>query len=508
MPKIQRALLSVSDKAGLIPFALGLHKLGIEIISTGGTAKALQAENIPTQEVSSITGFPEIMDGRVKTLHPLVHGAILGKRDFHADIAKAQGINWIDLVVVNLYPFQDVIKDSYVTLGDAIENIDIGGPAMIRSAAKNMAEVGVVVDPNDYDDVLSALTKAQMLSDTQCKNLAIKAFGHTASYDAAIHQHFSSAEDDFAEQEIIALEKPMPLRYGENPHQKACAYQLKGSETSLLTATQLQGKALSYNNLVDTHASLKCLNSFEKPTCVIVKHANPCGVASDDDIAGAFNRALEADAMSAFGGIIALNRTCDAKTARAITASFFEVVVAPSFDEEAKTILANKKNLRVLVQPQKTPNASMQVQVLDSFALMQEPDTHTLNLSDLRCVTKCKPTDAAMEDVLFAWRVVKHVKSNAIVVAKNQQTLGIGPGQVSRIEAVNHALQKSCHVASGAVLASDAFFPFKDSIECIHASGIECLIQPGGSIKDEEVIQACDELGIAMLFTDIRCFYH
>lgn len=508
MPRIQRALISVSDKSGLIPFAQALHQMGIEIISTGGTAKALQAENIPTQEVSSITGFPEIMDGRVKTLHPLVHGAILGKRDSHADIAKAQGITWIDLVVVNLYPFQEVIKDPYVTLGDAIENIDIGGPAMIRSAAKNMAEVGVVVDPHDYDDVVAALTQSQMLSDEHRKNLAIKAFGHTASYDAAIHQYFSTKEDGFAEQKIITLEKPTPLRYGENPHQKASAYQLKGSETSLLTAEQLQGKALSYNNLVDAHAALQCLASFESPTCVIVKHANPCGVASADDIASAFERALEADAMSAFGGIIALNKACDAKTASAITASFFEVVVAPSFEEEAKALLASKKNLRVLVQPQNAPNTSMQIQVLDGFALMQDPDTHALSLSDLRCVTKHKPTDAAMEDLLFAWRVVKHVKSNAIVVAKSQQTLGIGPGQVSRIEAVEHALQKSSHAASGAVLASDAFFPFKDSIERIHASGIECIIQPGGSIKDEEVIQACDELGITMLFTDIRCFYH
>ncbi|MFZ2189633.1 MAG: bifunctional phosphoribosylaminoimidazolecarboxamide formyltransferase/IMP cyclohydrolase [Candidatus Magasanikiibacteriota bacterium] len=506
--QIKRALISVSDKTGLIEFAQSLHELGVEIISTGGTYKKLLEANIPAIEISEFTGFPEMMDGRVKTLHPLVHGGILGLRDNHAEVAQEHNIKWIDLVVVNLYPFSATIQKPNVSEEEVIENIDIGGPSMIRSAAKNIGWVGVVVDTNDYLPILEEI-KTGGLTYEMRKKLSAKAFSHTAQYDSIIAGYFN--QEKFPEKLSLTYEKfDYELRYGENPHQLAAVYKEPNNhEHNILNAKILQGKKLSYNNLNDADGGLTTLREFTEPACVVVKHANPCGSATGTDITEVFKRAYNADALSAFGGIICLNRVCTKTIAEEITKVFAEIVLAPNYEPEALEILATKKNLRVLELGEITTlKPKHEYKYLDGGLLVQDQDVQNILETDLKIVTKVQPTEAEIQDMLFAWKVLKHVKSNAILIAKNNTTIGIGPGQVSRVEAVEIAIRKSGDKINGAILASDAFFPFRDSIDKIASTGIKAIIQPGGSIKDEEVIQACDEHGIAMVFTGVRCFKH
>lgn len=511
---IKRALISVSNKQGLVAFAKQLHELGIEIISTGGTCAALREADIPAIEVSQLTEFPEIMEGRVKTLHPKIHGGILGKRDAHADIAKQHGIDWIDLVVVNLYPFSETTQKPSTSFEEAIEQIDIGGPAMIRSAAKNMAFVTVVVDPSDYDDLIATLRTAHEISFPNRKILASKAFQHTAHYDQLIHDYLTDKpcvnHTEFPNTVSLTLTKHYDLRYGENPNQRAAAYFSGTSPAGLLGAVIHQGKALSYNNLVDADAALACVREFSSPACVIVKHANPCGVAEADQLHTAFDHALSADSMSAFGGIVALNRCCDLNTAEAISTVFFEVIIAPSFSEQALRVLAAKPNQRVLAYEENKLRdpGSWHYEQIDGGFLIQDIVRDALQPESLTVPTHRKPTDAELTALLFAWRVVKHVKSNAIVIANPHQTLGIGTGQVSRIDAVELAIRKATGDLQESALASDAFFPFRDCIDLIAEAKIHLIIQPGGSMRDQEVIQACNEHDIAMVFTGTRCFRH
>lgn len=502
---IKRALISVSDKTGIVEFARGLHELQIEIISTGGTAQLLRDAKIPVRDISEVTGFPEMMDGRLKTLHPKIHGGILGLRDKHADAAKTHQINWIDLVVVNLYPFANTIKKRDVTLDEAIENIDIGGPTMIRSAAKNMGWTAVVVDPAHYEKILVELREKKSLMFATRKKLATHAFAHTAQYDAIIHRYLE--EESFPEKLTLPLEKLADLRYGENPHQSAAAYRLAGESTGILSAIQHQGKQLSYNNIADADAAYACVREFAEPACVIVKHACPCGVAVDDTISLAFQRAFDADSLSAFGGVVALNQPCDEKTAEAIASIFIEVLIAPAYTSEALAVLANKKNLRVL-EHNTVPNSLYEFKCIDGGFLLQEKDRGMLRPEDLKIVTQKKPTEKNIENMLFAWRVLKHIKSNAILIAKNNVTLGIGAGQVSRVDAVDLAIKKAGNTIEDVILASEAFFPFRDSIDRLANTGISAIIQPGGSVRDDEIIAACNELGIAMVFTGQRCFKH
>ncbi len=499
---IKRALISVSDKTGLAEFARGLHGLNIEIISTGGTAKFLRDAGLPVTDVSSLTQFPEIMDGRVKTLHPKIHGGILGLRDVHAGVAIAQEIPWIDLVVVNLYPFAATIAKPAVCFDEAIENIDIGGPTMIRSAAKNMGWVGVIVDPAEYAGVLSELQQRHSLSYATRRRLAGAAFTHTAGYDAHISAYLTEASET-----TIAMQKSMDLRYGENPHQAASAWQFPG-QSSILTAQQLQGKPLSYNNIADSDAAFQCVREFAQPACVIVKHATPCGVAIGDDIATAFQRALAADKLSAFGGIVALNRTCTAEVAAALSDIFMEVLLAPDFSPDALTLLARKTNLRVLVVDFSGARAPLEMKFISGGVLQQMVDTRVPSADQLSVVTQVLPDAAMLTSLQFAWQVVKHVKSNAIVLAKDFMTVGIGGGQVSRVDAVDLAMRKAGKSLQNCVLASDAFFPFRDSIDHLQGTGVRAIIQPGGSVRDNEVIDACNALGIAMVFTGVRCFKH
>ncbi len=506
--KITRALISVNDKQGLEPFALALHENGVEILSTGGTARTLRKAGVPVIDVTDYTGFPEIMDGRVKTINPLVEGGILGLRDQHGEEAEANGIKWIDLVVCNLYPFAETIQKPDVTIARALENIDIGGPTMIRSAAKNAGWVGVIIDPTDYNTVISELTEHNGLTFETRRLLSAKAFGHTAQYDTLIHNYLK--DEPFSDDYSITFNKFYELRYGENPHQKAAAYKIPiTTSNNILTAKIHQGKKLSYNNIMDADGALACLTEFTEPTCVVVKHANPCGVATGTDIAEIYDRAFNADAQSAFGGIIALNRTCTAAVAKAIASVFVEIVLAPDFEPAALEILARKKNLRVLELGQ-IPGRKPRLiyRYIDGGLLVQEADIKTITLDDLEVVTKTKPSNTEIETMLFGWKVLKHVKSNAILVAKGNTTVGIGAGQVSRVDAVDIAIRKSGARARAAVLTSDAFFPFRDSIDIIAPSGIKAIIQPGGSIRDKEVIEACNEHGIAMVFTGTRCFKH
>jgi phosphoribosylaminoimidazolecarboxamide formyltransferase/IMP cyclohydrolase len=507
---IKRALISVSDKTGLVDFARALSLLNVEIVSTGGTYKVLHEAGILVRDVTEVTGFPEIMDGRVKTLHPKVHGGILGLRDQHATIASQYDIDWFDLVIVNLYPFADTIKKPNVSVDEAIENIDIGGPTMIRSAAKNMGWVGVIVDPLDYAMLLKELTENHGLTFHTRKTLAIKAFAHTAEYDRIIHHYLATNDvNRFLNTMDLHLEKWAELRYGENPHQKAVAYQIANHQKGILDAKQYQGKPLSFNNITDADAALVCLEEFDEPVCVIVKHANSCGVAVADDIQTAFLRAFEADSLSAFGGVVALNRECDKLTAEAMATIFFEIIIAPRFTAEALAIFAKKPNLRILEIPtQKQIFSTHEYRFVRGGILFQDRDTSSFKVDKLNIVTKLQPNPNDLQNLQFAYRVVKHVKSNAIVIAKNNVTLGIGAGQVSRVDAVEIALKKSGQEAKGAVLASDAFFPFRDNIDRLADSGIRAIVQPGGSIRDEEVIAACDEHGIAMVFTGVRSFKH
>lgn len=509
---VKRALISVSNKNGIEDFAKSLIEQGVEIISTGGTASLLEKAGIPHKLVDSITGLPEMLDGRVKTLHPKVHGGILGKRDKHADEAAKHQIDWIDLVVVNFYPFSDNVNASLKDWGKAVEYIDIGGPTMVRAAAKNFAWVGVIVDPADYTQVIQELKTQKGLAFTTRQKLAGKVFALTAQYDAMISAYFSARATEETQANCpdalqLTLQKQTELRYGENPHQKACAYQLPNHTKSILSAKQHQGKELSYNNILDAEAAINCVSEFTMPACVIVKHANPCGAATATTIDEAYGKAYQADPLSAFGGIVALNRPCTKEIAEAISQIFMEVVIAPEFTPEALTVFAAKPNLRILSMPVHERDV-WEMRFIQGGLLLQERDAQSINESDLQLVTEHKPSAADLNAMLFAWRVLKHIKSNGILIAKHDATVGIGAGQVSRIDAVDMAVRKASDSINDSVLASDAFFPFRDSIDRIAKTGIRAIIQPGGSVRDNEVIAACNEHGIAMVFTGKRCFKH
>ncbi|BCX81358.1 phosphoribosylaminoimidazolecarboxamide formyltransferase/IMP cyclohydrolase [Methylomarinovum caldicuralii] len=519
MHKVKRALVSVSDKTGVVEFCEGLQELGIEILSTGGTAKLLEANGIRVTEVSEYTGFPEIMAGRVKTLHPKVHGGILGHRGIDDAVMAEHGIEPIDLVVVNLYPFTQVIRRPDCTFEEAVENIDIGGPAMIRAASKNHRDVGVVVDPEDYSQVLEALKlNLNALPDALRLQLAVKAFQHTAAYDAAIAAYLARVVDPdagLAPALEVSARKVRDLRYGENPHQRAALYREQEPPPGTLGhARQLQGKPLSYNNLADADAALACVQSFtERPACVIVKHANPCGVAEAGTLLAAYDRAYATDPTSAFGGIIAFNQTLDGDTAAAIVSrQFVEVILAPAVSEEALAALAAKPNVRVLACGMWEPPApELELRRISGGLLVQDKDIAMVALEDLKAVTRRKPTEAELADLLFAWKVVKYVKSNAIVYARDRQTLGIGAGQMSRVWSARIGILKAEEAGlsvAGSVMASDAFFPFRDGVDAAAEAGVTAIIQSGGSIRDEEVIAAADEAGIAMVFTGMRHFRH
>ena len=522
---VRRALLSVSDKTGLIPFATKLVSLGIELVSTGGTAKALSEAGLPVIEVSSITGFPEIMDGRVKTLHPAIHGGLLGIRTNaeHQAAMTAHGIGPIGLLVVNLYPFEATVARG-ASWVDTVENIDVGGPAMIRAGAKNHDDVTVIVDPADYEMVSGELAADKNMTSLATRRaLAAKAFARTAAYDAAISQWFASQSDDpFGGYFATGGSKLQALRYGENPHQKAAFYASPGKGFGIAVARQLQGKELSYNNINDTDAALECLAEFaggKEPACVMVKHANPCGVAIGADLRDAYRKALASDPTSAFGGIVALNRTLDAATAADITELFTEVIIAPYADEKAVEIISRKKNLRLLLLDGKPLSGTgLAVKSVGGGLLVQTRDNMSVDAMELKVVTKRQPSASELTDLRFAFRVAKHVKSNAIVYAKNGATVGIGAGQMSRVDSARIAARKNHDVSReagldspsirGSVVASDAFFPFPDGLLQAAEAGATAVIQPGGSMKDEDVIRAADEKGLAMVFTGVRHFRH
>lgn len=517
---IRRALISVSDKTGIVEFARALVLRDVQLLSTGGTFRLLRDNDIAVTEVSDHTGFPEMMDGRVKTLHPKIHGGILGRRGQDDAVMAEHNIAPIDLVVVNLYPFAKAVADPECTLENAIENIDIGGPTMVRAAAKNYEHVGIVVNSADYPVVLESLDNQNGLLYPLRFDLAVKAFEHTARYDGMIANYLGArigeTVDRFPRTFNAQLIKAQDLRYGENPHQSAAFYVEENPlEVSVATATQLQGKELSYNNIADTDAALECVKSFVKPACVIVKHANPCGVAvSLDGISAAYDLAYATDPESAFGGIIAFNRELDSATATAIVErQFVEVIIAPAATEDALEVLSAKQNIRVLVCGAWSENriAQLDWKRVNGGLLVQDLDAGMIQASDLKVVTRRAPTEMEIHDLVFAWKVAKYVKSNAIVYAKNRQTVGIGAGQMSRVNSARIAGIKAEHAGlqvQGAVMASDAFFPFRDGIDNAAKAGITCVIQPGGSMRDEEVIAAADEHGIAMVFTGMRHFRH
>ena len=514
---IQRALISVSNKSGLVEFCRSLtEEFNVEIISTGGTLKALEEASISAVEISQFTNFPEMMDGRVKTLHPKVHGGILARREQDQEIMEENNILAIDLVVVNLYPFKETISKADVSLEEAIENIDIGGPSMVRSAAKNNKYVGVVVEPDDYPLILKEMKGNRgSLSQEMRSSLATKAFNHTANYDTVISGYLSSlTEQDFPNRIFAKFQKKEVMRYGENPHQKAAFYVDETKQgNGLGNAIQLQGKQLSYNNIADTDAALECVKSFEEPTCVIIKHANPCGVATDVDITEAYQKAFDADSTSAFGGIIALNRKLEERTAQQIIDNqFVEVIIAPGVSSSAQKILNTKENIRVLEMEsmEKLSSGFKFLSVVDGL-LVQEIDNGSISAKDLKIVSSREPTEKEVQDCLFAWKVCKFVKSNAIVYAKNNQTVGIGAGQMSRIDSTQIAASKakeSGFETKGCAMASDAFFPFRDGIDVAASMGISSIIQPGGSIRDDEIIEAANEANMAMIFTGMRHFRH
>ena len=522
MSAITRALISVSDKTGIVEFAQALVAQGVEILSTGGTAKLLLEKGVKVIEVSDYTGFPEMMDGRVKTLHPKIHGGLLGRRGIDDAVMKEHQIPPIDLVVVNLYPFQQTVARPDCDLAMAIENIDIGGPTMLRAAAKNHAAVTVVVDAADYATVLAEMQANRgAVSDATRFSLAVKVYEHTASYDGAIANYLGmikpqGGEETFPRTFNLQFIKAQEMRYGENPHQAAAFYvESKPGEPSVSTAMQLQGKELSFNNIADTDAALECVKSFtDAPACVIVKHANPCGVAVGTDLLNAYDRAYATDPTSAFGGIIAFNRSLDATTAKAIIErQFVEVIIAPDVDKAALPILATKANVRVLKCGQwlTKPAMGLDYKRVNGGLLVQDRDIDLLDESKLRVVSKRQPTEQEMTDLMFAWKVGKFVKSNAIVYAKAGQTIGIGAGQMSRVYSAKIAGIKAADeglVVPGSVMASDAFFPFRDGIDAAAEAGIVAVIQPGGSMRDDEVIAAADEHGIAMVFTGMRHFRH
>ena len=514
---IKRALLSVSDKTNIIDFGTALHHLGIELISTGGTASALREAGLTVRDISELTSFPEMMQGRLKTLHPLVHGGILNRRDNLEDRNSMADHNIvdIDLVVVNLYPFAQVIQDPTITWDVAVENIDIGGPTMLRAAAKNHKFVTVVCDPQDYASIIAKISDEGDIDYSYRQQLAIKTLRHTAYYDAQIANWLNLHSDSpelFPEQFSLGVLFHQSLRYGENPHQSAAVYrQLQPLKPSLLAAKQLQGKELSYNNYNDANAALELLLEFEQTVAVAVKHANPCGVAIGDTIAEAFEKCYDADPVSIYGGIIALNREVDVTCAELLAPIFLEVILAPSYSEEALAILAKKKNLRLLELGERQEwqdNGDLKLQSIRGGLLVQSPDLPNHDTVAWRNVTDIKAAENVYDDLLFAWKVVKHVRSNAIVIVKDGRTLGLGIGQVNRVDAVRHALRQAGDAAQDAVLASDAFFPFEDSIREAGITGIQAIIQPGGSVRDEESIQAANELKIAMIFTGKRHFRH
>ena len=515
---ITRALISVSDKTGVLDFCRELDQLGIEILSTGGTAKLLAKNNVSVTEVSDYTGFPEMMDGRVKTLHPKVHGGILGRRGTDDEVMAANGIKPIDLVVVNLYPFEQTVANPDCDLATAIENIDIGGPTMIRAAAKNHADVAVIVDPNDYQSTVNELKNNNSSISEQTRfNLALKSFEHTARYDTAISAYLGAVNQvQFPETLNLQFHHTQSMRYGENPHQNAAFYTEKSPESgTIAAATQLQGKELSYNNIADADAALECVKSFtEQPTCVIVKHANPCGVAQASDIFTAYDLAYATDPTSAFGGIIAFNQELDEKTAaEIINRQFVEVIIAPVINPAAKAVLAEKKNVRVLECGAwgNTNQSSLDFKRVASGLLVQDKDLGQISEDDIKVVSKRQPTEQQMADMLFAWKVGKFVKSNAIVYCKNGQTIGVGAGQMSRVYSAKIAGIKAADeglIVPGSAMASDAFFPFRDGIDAAAEAGIAAIIQPGGSMRDNEVIDAADEHDIAMVFTGMRHFRH
>ncbi|KXG42615.1 bifunctional phosphoribosylaminoimidazolecarboxamide formyltransferase/IMP cyclohydrolase [Tepidibacillus decaturensis] len=507
----KRAILSVSDKTGIIEFAKGLIELGYEIISTGGTKKVLEQEGISVISISEITGFPEILDGRVKTLHPNVFAGLLAIRanEDHLKQLQEQHVDLIDLVVVNLYPFKETISKPGVTFEEAIENIDIGGPSMLRAAAKNYQDVAVIVDPTDYQAVIEELKQEQMLSLAAKKKLAAKVFRHTAAYDALIAQYWNDQlEEVFPEKLTLTYEKVQELRYGENPHQKASFYREAISKQGLAYAKQLHGKELSYNNIQDTNAAWEIIKEFKQPAVVAVKHMNPCGVGVGKNLSEAFTRAYEADPVSIFGGIVATNQMVDEDTASRLKEIFLEVIIAPGFTEQALELLTKKKNIRLLELVEGEGASSKKVVSVLGGLLVQDQDKKQINAEELKVVTKRKPTTEELEQLQFAWKVVKHVKSNAIVLANGQQTVGIGAGQMNRVGAAKIAIEQAGELAKGAVMASDAFFPMPDTVEEAAKAGITAIIQPGGSIRDEDSIIEADKHGITMVFTSIRHFKH
>ncbi|EPF7979210.1 bifunctional phosphoribosylaminoimidazolecarboxamide formyltransferase/IMP cyclohydrolase [Vibrio harveyi] len=529
---IRRALISVSDKTGIVEFAQALAERGVNILSTGGTARLLAEQGIAVTEVSDYTGFPEMMDGRVKTLHPKVHGGVLGRRGQDDDVMEKHGINPIDMVVVNLYPFAETVAKEGCTLADAVENIDIGGPTMVRSAAKNHKDVTIVVNAGDYQRVIAEMdaNDKSLTLDTRF-DLAIAAFEHTAAYDGMIANYFGTMVPSYGENKEgdepspenkskfprtfnQQFEKKQDMRYGENSHQAAAFYvEANPQEASVSTARQIQGKALSYNNIADTDAALECVKEFNEPACVIVKHANPCGVALGKDILEAYNRAYQTDPTSAFGGIIAFNQELDAETATAIVErQFVEVIIAPSVSAEAIEVVAAKKNVRLLECGEwSTKTTGFDVKRVNGGLLVQDRDQGMVSLDDLKVVSKRQPTEEELKDALFCWKVAKYVKSNAIVYAKGDMTIGVGAGQMSRVYSAKIAGIKAADEGlevAGSVMASDAFFPFRDGIDAAAEAGIKCVIQPGGSMRDDEVIAAADEHGMAMIFTGMRHFRH
>ncbi len=517
------ALISVSDKTGVVDFARALNGMGISILSTGGTAELLSQNGITVTEVADYTGFPEMLDGRVKTLHPKVHGGILARRDLesHTTAISQHGISTIDMVVVNLYPFQQTVAAPQCTLENAIENIDIGGPAMLRSAAKNYRDVTVICDPSDYAHVLEEMKNhGGAPTENSRFELAKKIFSHTAQYDGAIANYLSSLGEDkehtarstYPQTLNLHFEKVQEMRYGENPHQSAAFYRERAVPPGTLADyTQLQGKELSYNNISDADAAWECVKTFDEPACVIIKHANPCGVAIGNDPLEAYERALKTDPEAAFGGIIAFNRELDKNAAEEASKLFVEVLIAPAFSPEARAIFASKKNVRLLEIPLGRDLNEYEVKRVGGGLLLQSPDAANVTVPDLKVVSKKAPDDKVLQDMLFAWRVAKFVKSNAIVFCRDGMTLAVGAGQMSRVDAARTAVMKAKNAGlslAGAAVASDAFFPFRDGLDIVADAGATSIIQPGGSIRDQEVIDAADERGLAMAFTAIRHFRH
>ena len=510
---MKRALVSVSDKTSLVPFVSTLVELGYEIISTGGTKKALEAAGIKTIGISEVTDFPEIMDGRVKTLHPKVHGALLCVRDNpdHVRQIEELGIQYIDLVCVNLYPFKETVQKPGVSHEEIIENIDIGGPSMLRSASKNYKFIPVLCDPSDYDAVVKELRENGETSLTTREYLAAKVFRHTASYDTMIASYLTERTGEkYPEKFTITFDKVQELRYGENPHQSAAFYKGMNPQYSLANAKQLHGKELSYNNIQDGNAAIEILKDFEgQPAVVGLKHMNPCGVGIGKTIEEAWDKAYEADPVSIFGGIVAFNEPIHASVAEKLSKIFLEIIIAPAFDEDAFEILSKKKNIRLMqLDTSLEVNAKYKVTNVNDGLLVQDIDDHKITAEDLRCVTNRKPTEEELEQLLFAWKVVKHVKSNAIVLVKDNMTIGVGAGQMNRVGAAKIAIEQAGEKAKGSIMSSDAFFPMPDTVEEAVKAGVTAIIQPGGSIKDQLSIDVCNEHGIAMVYTGVRHFKH